>query len=1052
MTHALEDGLRALGASGQALAPLRRDQPARDTLLAALGALYCAGVPVAWPQVAPQRQAAAALPTYPFQRERFWIDAAAPAAASEATRLPSGAHPLLGVEQALATEAGKTIWTRTLTQASLPELPDHRVDGLVVLPGAAYIEMLLAAGAARAVGATLARVTFAQLLALPPGTAREVQTVLTEQGQTATVQVLSRPVGDAGAWTRHAQGTVQPADEAQPARMSLADIQARCAEEMSAAAYYERLIGAGLAYGPAFRLLAGLQRRDGEALARLALPPATVVSPSTYRLAPTLLDAAFQTFGAALPLNPSETRSALALPVAVEHLHLYGDPETCAWAYGRLDPDISPDAPTISGDVFLLDAGGEVILAARGFRLQRLDPAAARSASVFNDWLFALDWEPQPSAPKTERLQGPPGSWLIFANGGSLEVELTAKLAGLGERCVVVSEGSGFEQRASDHYRLDPQDGGGFRRLLREALPAGAPACRGVVYLWGMDLALQAAQASPTDNALSAYAGMLHLAQALAQTGWRDAPRLWLVTRGAQIVGSADMGEQVAQAPLWGMARTIAIEHPELACSCVDVDIEDSAGMAAVLCDTLLEAGAEDQVVLRDGRRYVARLVRGRPGTSAARQVTAAPANDRAFRLEMTTPGILDGLTLRATQRHSPGPGEVEIAVEAAGLNFLDVLGALGARPDPVDGPLALGGECAGRVTAVGDGVTKLHIGDAVIALAPWSFGTHVITSAILVVPKPPQLSFAEAASIPVVFLTAYYALCELGRLQPGESVLIHSAAGGTGLAALQLAQRAGAEVFATAGSAAKRKWLQELGVAHVADSRSLSFADAFRSATGGRGVDVVLNALTGPAIEQSLALLAPYGRFLEIGKKDIYQNAQIGLEPFRKNLSYFAIDLARMIVERPDYVRRMLDEILRLFAQGELRPLPLTTYPIAQAGDAFHAMAQARHVGKLVLTFDERSDDPIAPAAADTAALIHADGAYLITGGLGGLGLQIAAWLARQGARHLVLVGRRPPTPAAAATLAALRAAKPDATLQTIAARYRRPVGRGGAAPAVRE
>jgi NADPH:quinone reductase-like Zn-dependent oxidoreductase/acyl carrier protein len=836
-----------------------------------------------------------------------------------------------------------------------------------------------------------------------------------------------------GAWTRHAQGTVQAADYAPPARLPLAAIQARCAEPVSVTEFYEQLTAQGLAYGPAFRRLTALARCDGEALARLALPPTNGAHPAQYRLPPAVLDACFQTLGAALPLNQTDVRGALALPVGVDHLHLQGNPDAAAWAYGRLDPEVSSGARTISGDVFLLDAAGDVIVEARGFRMQRLDPAAARSTASFNDWLYELTWELQPLVPAPDGPPRAPGSWLIFADVAPHGPALAAHLTGRGERCVVVSPGSGYEQLAHDHYRLDPQDAGSLRRILREALPPDAPSCRGVVYLWGMDLARTDSASVPTDRSLPAYAGLLHLAQALAQMGWRDAPRFWLVTCGAQVVGPAASNANVVQAPLWGLARTLALEHPELACTCMDVDDDAAAGAPAALGDLLWEADAEAQVAVRAGQRFVARLVRWHPSAPASSPPPTAPAGDQPFRLEMATPGILDGLTLRANPRRAPGPGEVEIAVEAAGLNFLDVLGALGARPDAVDGPLALGGECAGRVISVGEGVLDLQNGDAVIALAPWSFGTHVTTRALLAVPKPPKLSFAEAASIPVVFLTAYYALCEVGRLQRGERVLIHSAAGGTGLAALQFAQRVGAEVFATAGTPAKRDLLKQLGVAHVADSRSLSFAGSFRAATGGRGVDVVLNSLTGPALEHSLALLAPYGRFLEIGKKDIYQNSQIGLAPFRRNLSYAAIDLARMIVERPEYVRRMLDEILRLFAQGELRALPLTTYPLAQAGSAFHAMAQARHVGKLVLTTSKRATTPIAPAAADTPTRLHADGAYLITGGLGGIGLQLAGWLIAQGAGHLVLAGRRPPAPAAEAALAALRAETPGATLQTV-------------------
>jgi NADPH:quinone reductase-like Zn-dependent oxidoreductase/pimeloyl-ACP methyl ester carboxylesterase/acyl carrier protein len=580
-----------------------------------------------------------------------------------------------------------------------------------------------------------------------------------------------------------------------------------------------------------------------------------------------------------------------------------------------------------------------------------------------------------------------------------------------------------YEQLNADRYQLDRAQPNNYQRLLTECFPPERGAPHHVVYLWGLsDPWFPGGDQDPSMAVTARCAELLLLTQALAQTGWRDAPRLWLLTRGAQaVIDPAPGAVALVGAALWGLANTIALEHPELACTRIDLSPQPLPGEIDALLREFT-AGAEDRVALRPGGRYVARLTRGLADSPASRAASLPQAGEQPFRLEIETAGLLTGLTLRAMQRRAPGRGEVEIAVETAGLNFLDVLSALAARPDAVSGPPALGGECAGRITAVGEGVTDLREGEAVVALAPWSFGTHVTTAAAFVVPKPAQLSFAEAATIPIAFLTAYYALHELAHLQPGERVLIHSAATGTGLAALQIAQRAGAEVFATAGSADKRAFLQTLGVTHIADSRSLSFADVFQAATGGQGVDVVLNALSGPAAERSLALLAPYGRFLEMGKRDIYQNAQIGLAPFKNSLAYFAVDLLGLALRRPAQVAALLRQVMTLFAQGELRPLPLTTYPIGQAVEAFHAMAQARHLGKLVLTLAERATTPIAPRTG--GAVIRADGSYLITGGLGGLGLQVAGWLAAQGARHLALLGRSAPTAEAARAIEALRAA----------------------------
>jgi NADPH:quinone reductase-like Zn-dependent oxidoreductase/acyl carrier protein len=304
----------------------------------------------------------------------------------------------------------------------------------------------------------------------------------------------------------------------------------------------------------------------------------------------------------------------------------------------------------------------------------------------------------------------------------------------------------------------------------------------------------------------------------------------------------------------------------------------------------------------------------------------------------------------------------------------------------------------------VGEAVTGLRVGDEVLALALGCLASHVVADVRLVVPKPSHLGFEEGATVPIAFVTAHYALHHLARLQPGERVLIHAAAGGVGLAALRIAQRVGAEVFATAGSAEKREFLTSLGVRHVMDSRSLAFADEVREATEGEGVDVVVNSLAGEAVARSLEVLRPFGRFLEIGKRDIHGNA-LSLVPFHKGLSFFAIDLERMIRERPAFAGHLLGEVMAHFERGVLSPLPLRTFPVGELAGAFRHMAQACHTGKIVLRV--QGEDPAIEAAVPPAGDLS-QGTYLITGGLGGLGLRVARWLASRGARHLALVDRR--------------------------------------------
>ncbi|HMQ34043.1 MAG TPA: SDR family NAD(P)-dependent oxidoreductase, partial [Chloroflexaceae bacterium] len=499
------------------------------------------------------------------------------------------------------------------------------------------------------------------------------------------------------------------------------------------------------------------------------------------------------------------------------------------------------------------------------------------------------------------------------------------------------------------------------------------------------------------------------------------------VTAGAQPI--EQMGAlAVAQAPLWGLARTITHEHPELACKSFDLSGAPSDVELLLLADELRTDAPETQVALRREKRYVARLVPFMPGETGTPwqqpggHPDCAPAGDRPFRLETAEAGVLEHVVLRVAKRRPPGPGEVEIEVRAAGLNFLDVLAALGVRPDQPEGIIQLGGECAGVVSALGEDVKGLQIGDEVIALAAHSFGKFVLTPSYYAIPKPAQLSFEEAATIPIAFMTAYYALHTQGRLIQGERVLIHSAAGGVGLAAIQVARDAGAEIFATVGNEEKREFLRSIGIQHVMDSRSLTFADEILDRTGGQGVDVVLNSLAGEAIEKSLAILALHGRFLEIGKRDIYQNNRIGLGPFRKNLAYFAIDLARMFTERPAVCAALLRDVVRFVADGRFQPLPRQVFPISDAVSAFRLMAQGKHIGKIVLSV--YGEDPLVAPAIVQAGALRPDGTYVIAGGLGGLGLATAQWMVDRGARHLALLGRTAPSEMAQQAVEALEGA----------------------------
>ncbi len=362
-------------------------------------------------------------------------------------------------------------------------------------------------------------------------------------------------------------------------------------------------------------------------------------------------------------------------------------------------------------------------------------------------------------------------------------------------------------------------------------------------------------------------------------------------------------------------------------------------------------------------------------------------------RLTISERGLLENLKTEPASRRTVPPGWVEIQVDAAGLNFRDVLSALGmyaGEPGP------LGSECVGRIVALGKGVTQFQEGDEVLTMAPGGHDGFVIADARIVVRKPASLTLEQAATLPTAFLTARYTLETLARIRRGDRVLIHAATGGVGLAAVQIAKRAGAEIFATAGSAKKRELLQTLGVSHVFDSRTPSFTRDILEQTDGQGVDIVLNSLTGEFIAASFSVLARGGRFIEIGKKGIWTQEQV--DELGRRVEYHVVDLGQTAVDAPETLGWLLQNTVDLILQGELNPLPAKTYSVRQAPDAFRYMAQAQHIGKIVLREDT------------LGARISPSATYLITGGFGALGAHVARWLVEQGAQHIVLAGRSKP------------------------------------------
>ncbi|MDT3397739.1 type I polyketide synthase [Streptomyces sp. B1866] len=627
------------------------------------------------------------------------------------------------------------------------------------------------------------------------------------------------------------------------------------------------------------------------------------------------------------------------------------------------------------------------------------------------------------------------------------------------------------DAQAGDTWILvaDPSPGDGLAAALRAALTAA-----GAAQVWtlspGEDTGLWPSLLPPdrratvvliaddgpgggppaeaaTTRAVAYGAVLRDLAAACRGLPAAAAPALWLVTRPAAATPAPEPRTPAAAA-VWGMTRSFANEFTELAVRRVALTRgPDAAADARRLLAEIADPARDDEIVLTPAGRFVTRVTDRPPAPPCPAARPAAPGGVAASGLALRVRGPGPGYRLewRPTAAGAPGPGQIAVAVRATALNYRDVMQAqalLPPQPSP-DGAEGhpTGFECAGVVTAVGEHVTGFAPGDRVYAVAPGCAATHVVTHAALAGPIPEGMDFAEAATLPIAFLTVQHALGHLARLAAGETLLVHGAAGGVGLAALQYARLRGARVIATAGTGGKRDLLHLLGVEHVLDSRTLTFAEHVRQITGGRGVDVVLNSLSGEAITRGLESLAPGGRFVELGKRDFYTNGRLLLRPFLRNLAFFSVDIGEGVLADPARAAGQFQELVREVSAGHYRPLPHHVHAAADAEAAYESVRHSRHVGKAVLSLDSADVSDVlggpdaagargsqsprpGPAARPAPAALRPDGTYLVTGGLGGLGGATAGWLVEHGARHLALVGRRgPDTPGAADLLRSLRA-----------------------------
>lgn len=984
----MRECLKGYDGDAQLVGTLMRDEPERRSLLNGVATLHTLGRTVSWQRLAAPSGRLVPLPAYPWQREHLWAETER----SREERCGRDGHVFLNEDLRLSYPA----WEVELNRYYFPFIEDHKVQGNVVVPGATYVEAGLALN--RELNhdkpCTLSDLVFHQMLVPDRTKLQRLHCAFHPERKRFVVQ--SRLHDDRPDWRLHATGTLLPLTCSQrEQRVEREAIERRCSTVIDGPAFYERLARCGLEYGPQFAGVQSVRVGRQEALAMIRVHDAVRAGNEPYQFHPTALDACFQTFVAVV--DDHRASAEPYVPVEIERLHWLAPLPTEFYCHARVS---SRDDRCIVGDLTVFDASGKVSALIEGLQCRAL--GADRRERGRQSLQYGVVWEEEP-LDAVEPVASDEHTWLVFSTPGGASEKVLADVLASHPRCVRVTpiDASAAVAENGTH---------GVRRGSREdllALLAAEPHVSHIVYGWSLD----GDDASAMD--VDAFATQCEELGVLAACAPHGAEKLVLtaLTRGSQAVRAGEPIQSVSASVLGGLAQVASNEREDVSFRVVDLPPVPAVEEARWVAQEVLAARPDTDIAYRDGRRFVYRLRPLGDDEERARELVDCPTSDPVSLVQRRI-GDVDSLGWVRSSRANLADNELEIEVRATPLNFKDVLkvyNTIASRT--LEGTFigyALGMECSGRVCRVGTKVTKFAVGDEVFTGIRSRGGFHSYVSFpedSVVLKKSPRMTFEEAVLF-VPFFTAYYGMITMARLQPGERVLIHNAAGGVGLAAVQVANWRGAEVFATAGTDEKRDYLRGIGVAHVFDSRSLGFVEDVRKATQGRGIDVTLSAVAGDALVQSFELLASYGRHVEIGKRDIADNVGLPMRTFQRNTSFIGVDVDRMLLERPGLLLEIWSgEIAPLFESGDLRPLPQRVFPAANVKDAFRAMQEGRHIGRMVVSFADQTV-PVQPAAREHLRF-EREMSVLVTGGTRGVGFEIAEWLTTKNIRHLVLASR---------------------------------------------
>ena len=971
---------------------LRRKEDEAIISMGSLGILYTHAYPVQWDQFFGQHYQFVKTPQYAWQHERHWFETDA----CVEERLGKHLHPHLTSFIQSVVNPHHIIWDLQLDKAVHPYIEEHKVEGTIVFPGTGHLE--IATAAAREIYkeqfSFLEEIQLASALFLPDeGEAPEVRLEISSQD--GDYAIYSKSKQGTNGWVRHSWGKINyVGNNIKAHQVDINQIKDRVTEPVSISDFYLELKESGLQYGESFRCIRNMWQGKNELLGLLQLSKKNMYGREKFYFHPALLDACLHMIEYAGKWLTPKGKLNVYLPTYVQKYTIYRQPDEEVWCH------ICVAAVTenhIIADYSIFNEEGQLLAEIRGARFKNISRSDENPQDQVFNGMYAYQWR---MAAKDELDLAPIATekYIIFSDNAGVGERLAEFFEAGGVHPVMIKKDDKTEKINQGAFTVNPENQGELRQLLA-TIEEGGPIDK-FIYLWSLDAAFQpgltVSELEEQQNTLSLH--LLNTLRAITENGFE--PAFYAITKGVEMLDQ-DTTVNFNQAAVLGMSRVMMNEFPQIIMKLIDVSEAMLSTELARLYQVLKADAKANQnipeLALRDSLIYVRVLERVTQENTRLAGAQPQCASETAFYAAAPDQTSLDQAVFYRSADTQPAADEVAIAVNAAAVGFKQF------TTDMLNNEAVIGHECAGTVVAVGEAVEGFNVGDAVIAIAPKSVATHTVSKAHTTLLKPEDLSFAEAAALPLGFLTAYYALYHLRSIREGDTVLIHDACEPTGLAGIQLAQLAGAKVIASEKSEEKCRFLRSIGIEEVFDHRDTSFVDLVMEATHQQGVDVILNTLQGASALQTSKCLTPFGTFIDLKTTHTNYGNGVVLGNLKQNFSYHAVDVKLLIQERPALCKQLLSEVMALFQQGKLEPISFNAYPIAELATALRHAQEDTHRGQVVVQIGNEEVMVLPPKKISFAE----NATYLVTGGASGFGLWIAKWLVEKGAKHLVLLSR---------------------------------------------